>query len=83
MLLLHTEGGPWRNPLRGCNCIRAQVSGASRPSVKLTVQGQDYPDHWIRILLPSTVTSHSVPGMSLLNATTPQVLCHDHYQELT
>lgn len=74
LMVSHAEGEPWRNPLRDCNCIRTEVSGASRPSVKLTVQGQDYPDHWIRILLPSTVTSRSVPGMSLLTATTITII---------
>lgn len=72
LLLLNTEGEPWRNPSRGCNCIWAEVSGVFQASVKLTVQGQDYPDHWIRVLLPGTVTSHCVPVVSLFNATNPQ-----------
>lgn len=80
VLLPHSEGGPQRNPLRGRNCIQAEVSGLSQPSVKLTVQSQDYPPHWIRILLPSTITSYSVLGMSLHVATNPKVLCHDNYR---
>lgn len=72
LLLLNTEGEPWRNPSRGCNCIWGEVSGVFRASVKLTVQGQDYPDHWIRVLLPGTVTSHCVPVVSLFNTTNPQ-----------
>ncbi|KAG7219819.1 hypothetical protein INR49_005841 [Caranx melampygus] len=63
LLLLHAEGGPGRTPLQGRNCnrTRAEVSRPSRPNVKLTVQGQDYPDHWIRILMGLPVDSPDSP----------------------
>lgn len=82
LLLLNTEGEPWRNPSRGCNWIWAEVSGVFQASVKLTVQGQDYPDHWLRVLLPGTVTSHCVylwcpflmpPTCSILSRSLPGV----------
>lgn len=82
LLLLNTEGEPWSNPSRGCNWIWAEVSGVFQASVKLTVQGQDYPDHWIRVLLPGTVTSHCVylwcpflmpPTCSILSRSLPGV----------
>lgn len=49
---------------QGCNRIHAEVTGPTQPRVKLTVQGHDYPDRWIRIPLPSTLTSRRGLGMS-------------------